>query len=340
MSRSSLRQPTTQNGGHCQPLLFFRGPDVGAFEIKNVTTVKSHIEEHNIPCEWRGIHGCATFWSKEVWQAAEDAVAVLKKTAPDIGKFVKVVTDKEELKSHRLNPECHGATLTQGAGQLWPYKYVTFILEKLIKDGFLNLQTTTPVLKLSPLSNSTDGYRHALETPRGTIRAKTVLLATNGYTSHLLHEFSDLIVPVRGEMSALFPPAGSTRLPNSYGFTGFDHQNPNHDDYLIHRPYDGVPNPAGHLMFGGGRSFAKLPTMHVHDDSIIDEGSAAYLRRTLLKALRLDGETEGLTELKASHEWSGIMGYSRDDHPWVGAVPGRPGVYLSGGYTGHGMVSA
>jgi glycine/D-amino acid oxidase-like deaminating enzyme len=250
-----------------------------------------------------------------------------------------VVTDKEELKSHKVNSECHGATLTQGAGQLWPYKYVTFILERLIKDGFLNLQTGTPALKLSALSSSTDGYRHALETPRGTIRAKTVILATNGYTSHLMNEFSDLIVPVRGEMSALFPPEGSTRLPNSYGFNGFDGQNINHDDYLIHRPYEGVPNPAGHLMFGGGRSFAKLPTMHVSDDSVIDEGSAAYLRRALLSMLSLGGETEGLKELKASFEWSGIMGYSRDDHPWVGAVPGRPGVYLSGGYTGHGMVS-
>ena len=38
----------------------------------------------------------------------------------------------------------------------------------------------------------------------------------------------------------------------------------------------------------------------------------------------------------AENEWSGIMGYSRDGRPWVGEVPGRKGVFLSGGYTGHG----
>lgn len=31
------------------------------------------------------------------------------------------------------------------------------------------------------------------------------------------------------------------------------------------------------------------------------------------------------------------MGYSRDEHPWVGPVPGKPNLYISAGYTGHGM---
>jgi hypothetical protein len=31
------------------------------------------------------------------------------------------------------------------------------------------------------------------------------------------------------------------------------------------------------------------------------------------------------------------MGYSRDDHPWVGKVPEKQGLWLAGGYTGHGM---
>jgi glycine/D-amino acid oxidase-like deaminating enzyme len=91
-------------------------------------------------------------------------------------------------------------------------------------------------------------------------------------------------------------------------------------------------------VFGGGRAAAgALPTIGVSDDSVIDEGAAKYLRGALLKILQLDGETEGVTELKAAAEWSGIMGYSRDDHPWVGKVPGNEGLWLSGGYTGHGM---
>jgi glycine/D-amino acid oxidase-like deaminating enzyme len=263
---------------------------------------------------------------------AEKEIAHLQKIAPTIAEQVTVIKDKEELRKHHVSDDCVGATLTAGAGSLWPYKLVTFILEKLVKDGKLNLQTKTPVTEIS----SADG-KHTLQTTRGTVTAKTVILATNGYTSALLPHFADLIVPVRGEMSALFPPKNSTLLPNSYGMVGALGQAENNDDYLIQRPYSDVPNPAGHLMFGGGRGAGDLPTIGVSDDNVIDEGAAAYLRGALLKVLKLDGETEGLKELKAAAEWSGIMGYSRDNHPWVGKVPKSEGLWLCGGYTGHGM---
>ena len=78
----------------------------------------------------------------------------------------------------------------------------------------------------------------------------------------------------------------------------------------------------------------KLNMIGETDDSILDEGSAQYLKETLLKLLILPGETDGLKELKATHQWSGIWGTSKDHHPWVGEVPGRQGVWLAGGYSG------
>lgn len=138
-------------------------------------------------------------------------------------------------------------------------------------------------------------------------------------------------------MSALLPPENSTLLPNSYGMVAALGQPANNDDYLIQRPFSHVPNPRGHLMFGGGRGAGNLPSIGVSDDSIIDTHSAAYLRRALLSVLELDGDTQGVKELEAVAQWTGIMGYSRDDHPWVGEVPGRKGVWVCAGYTGHGM---
>ena len=135
-------------------------------------------------------------------------------------------------------------------------------------------------------------------------------------------------------MTALLPPAKSTRLDNSYGFVGAMGGNPIHDDYLNQRPFSHVPNPAGHLMFGGGYVAKKLGMIGETDDSVLDDGSTRYLREMLLKLLVLGGETDGLEELKATHQWSGIIGTSKDRHPWVGAVPGRRGVWLAGGYSG------
>lgn len=292
--------------------------------------VRSYIKQNDVPCEWRDVAGCRTFWTKRAFAEAEQEIAAL---SPDIRSRVTILQGKEDLRKNRVNPECVGATLTQGAASLWPYKLVTFILTKLVKEGRINLQTTTPVTTIE----SEPSGRHTLHTPRGSISSSTVILATNGYTSALLPHFADLIVPVRGEMSALFPPPSSTIIPNSYGMVGALGQPENADDYLVQRPYSGVPNPAGHLMFGGGRGAGNLPTVGVSDDTIIDEGSAQYLRASLLKILELDGDTEGLKALKAAAQWTGIMGYSRDDHPWVGQVPDRSGLWLSGGYTGHGM---
>ena len=31
------------------------------------------------------------------------------------------------------------------------------------------------------------------------------------------------------------------------------------------------------------------------------------------------------------------MGYSRDEHPWVGQMPGKANLFISAGFTGHGM---
>jgi glycine/D-amino acid oxidase-like deaminating enzyme len=39
-----------------------------------------------------------------------------------------------------------------------------------------------------------------------------------------------------------------------------------------------------------------------------------------------------------THRWSGIFGMSPDELPLAGAVPGREGVWVARGYSGHGNV--
>ena len=270
----------------------------------------------------RGIYSDAKF------KQAKDNIAIVKKTAPELGDLMTLVTDKDELAKYH-HPKAQGAVVTSIAARVWPYKLVAHVLQDLLVSpnlhGTFNLQTLTPAESISP----TDDGKWLVTTPRGTITTKTLALATNAYTSHLLPSFTQLIVPCRGQMSALIPLpsiAGPNRLKTSMGFEG-----DGLDDYLIQRP----TASGGHLMFGGGRTHGH--SLGVTDDSTFDERTAAYLRRELVDAFELPGREDEALEMQAVRQWTGIMGFSRDEVPWVGAVPGKEGVFVAAGFTGHGM---
>ncbi|KIW04742.1 uncharacterized protein PV09_04471 [Verruconis gallopava] len=334
---------TGRNGGHCQPLLFDSPPEVARFELANCAAVRSYVESNRVDCEYRSVAGCRTFWTDIEFAKAMAAVDDLNQNDPETAKLVRVITNPSQLAKCRVRNKCPGATLTQNAASLWPYKLVSHIVRKLVESKAINLQTNTPVESMSQAGDG--GW--VLSTARGSITTKNVILATNGYTSHLLPEFTSLIVPCRGTMTALLPPPQEPGkeevLPNSYGMKCYSPDaTSGSDDYLVQRPFHGIPNPRGHLMFGGGKNAGKLPVFGAEaaDDSIVDPDTVAYLRQSLLGMLNLPGKTDGLSELKADYAWSGIMGFSRDALPWVGQIPGQRGLWICAGYTGHGMPNA
>ena len=314
------------------------------FELRNFEAIESLIAKERVPCQWVTHSGVHAYMSDDLFSIAVQEVNRLNKLAPDLGKLITVVTTDSthpSLEDLRI-PKAKGATIQAKAAGLWPYKFVSWILETLLSSGRLNLQTNTPVTQLQ---KTDDGW--IIHTPRGMLATKNVLLTTNAYTSHLLPKFSDIIVPVRGEMSSLLPPRTmnpesktNPPLKHSYSFIGNGTQHGHQDDYLIQRLLTSS-GKAGELMFGGGRSYASGAGVGVSDDSDIDLPAAAYLRREINKVLDLHNDEK---ELKASFEWSGIMGFSRDGLPWVGEVSeelgGGEGLFVSGGFTGHGMPNA
>lgn len=305
-----------------------------------------------MPCDWVSFSGVHTFLTQELFDVVSKAVAHLQKNHPDLGSQVTIVREQETLASLRI-PAAKGAIVQKHAASCWPYKLVAWVLERLLEKfpaPSFNLQTNTPVLKVEK-AESAAGW--VVSTPRGRITAKKVLLCTNAYTSRLLPAFSDLIVPTRGQVSALLPPRGEdgesvAKLEHSYVNLGdYPAPAPPRDEYLIQRPL-----PGGEFIFGGGRSVVEGGNVGVWRDDEIDEPIAKHLRSHLSPPLDLTrGEPRadsakkdrGLV-LDASFEWTGIMGYSRDSHAWVGAVPealggagDNGGLYICAGYTGHGM---
>lgn len=182
-----------QNGGHCQPETYSSSPSIAKFHIRNYEAIESLIAKDNISCDWRSLPACDAYMNSDMFTIAVSKVQNMKTTSPELASLVQVITKDStnpSLSDLRL-PNVEGAIIQVKAASLWPYKFVAPILEDLITDGFINLQTSTPVTSLQKIN----GGDWIANTPEGAISSPTVLLCTNAYTSALVPGFNDLIVP-------------------------------------------------------------------------------------------------------------------------------------------------
>lgn len=143
--------------------------------------------------------------------------------------------------------------------------------------------------------------------------APTTIVCTDGYPSGLLGELEGLIVPTRGQMIATEPLAERWYLTPHYGRHGFDYWH---------------QTPDGRILAGGFRDAAL-------DAEFTDVEETTPSIQTALEAhvARLAGR-----RLRVDYRWAGIFGLVLDFLPVVGLVPGVEGMWVAGGYSGHGNV--
>ncbi|CAK7239063.1 MAG: hypothetical protein STHCBS139747_000485 [Sporothrix thermara] len=243
-AREACSGATGRNGGHCQPMVCYSATDVVDFELATFHFLERFVAENSVPCDWRTLPGGGVhaYLDEDLFSLAEELVSALRATRPDLASQVTVVrrdADDESnaavgtegdkpptLEALRLRGAV-GALVQRHAASVWPYKLVAWVLERLVKthgaSGTFNLQTNTPVLSIareaaddSSAAAAADAPLWIVETPRGKVRARAVLLATNGYLSHLLPaSLADLVVPVRAQIGALVPPSHSTKVETS-----------------------------------------------------------------------------------------------------------------------------
>ncbi|GAB0135715.1 hypothetical protein EsDP_00004042 [Epichloe bromicola] len=337
-AREACWGATGRNGGHCQPLIYTSRPSVARFELGTYDFLNKFVAKNRIPCDWHTVGGVHAFFDEEAFDAAEKIVKRLEHEHPDLAEKTILVKDAKGLETLRV-PHAHGAVYQPVAAKLWPYKLVAWTLENLLQEhpaSEYNLQTNTPVEHLQHIG---DGW--IVHTSRGQMAAKDILLACNGYTSYLLPKMTGIITPVRGQVAGLAPPRGDVPLEHTHVWKRGDN-----DDYLIQRDDDGI------LILGGERFGAPGAELGIWDDSEVNDVIAENLRSELQRRVKLRGPGhEEEKQLDAKYEWTGIMGYAKDHHPWVGRVPaafggkldeddGEGHLWISAGYTGHGMPSA
>ncbi|KIH94529.1 hypothetical protein SPBR_05734 [Sporothrix brasiliensis 5110] len=225
-AREACFGATGRNGGHCQPMVYSSASDVSDFELATFRFLQRFVAEHHIPCDWRTLAGGVhAYLDKDLFELAEALVATLRAKRPDLADQITVVT-ADDVRNAAANTALDdlrlrgaaGALVQRNAASVWPYKLVAWVLERLVQrhaaSGAFNLQTNTPVLHVAhdPQMPSSSASPWVVRTPRGTVRARAVLLATNGYASRLLpRSLADLVVPVRAQVAALVPPDSDTK---------------------------------------------------------------------------------------------------------------------------------
>lgn len=315
-------------------MLHMRAGHIASFELDTYRFLRDLVRDNDVPCGWETLPGVQALTSQALLDLVAERLGQLRASHPDLAALLRLVTEPAELSALRLGPGALGAVVQEPAAMCWPYKLVSWVLEGLLKDeegetGLFNLQTGTNVVHLQR-----SGRLWIAHTDRGQIAARDVVVAANAYTSHILPAFTNLIIPVRGQVASLVSPdsaAPITRLEHSHVWAVREDGDPGEsDDYLVHRA-------SGELILGGERNTTGDAGWATSDDGVVDEHVSRRLRAALHKTL-----TGFPASLPATHEWTGIMGYSADNHPWVGPVPEQlggadGGLWISAGYTGHGM---
>jgi len=145
------------------------------------------------------------------------------------------------------------------------------------------------------------------------LEAEHVVVATDGYPSGLLGPLEGLIIPTRGQMIATEPlPERLFDCPH-YSRHGFDYWQQRED---------------GRILAGGFRDTA------LDDEFTTSEETTPAIQSSLES---LVADLVGWP-LVPTHRWAGLFGFVPDFMPVVGRVPDEERLWVSGGYSGHGMV--
>jgi len=168
---------------------------------------------------------------------------------------------------------------------------------------------------------------YTVETDSGHISCQHVVYATNAWTPALLPEFQRCISPVINHVVSVpviwsnqsYPP---TRA--AYGlYPGYKYWVTRDDRVIL----GGFRDDAAHKGIGISR-----------DDEIDPEMSRACERFLHSRKIGNKGRNENLkSEGLMDHQWTGVLGWSCDNLPWVGPIPGAPNQWICAGFSGHGL---
>jgi len=264
--------------------------------------IEDFIRAEKIECNWErvgrfhGAHNSAAFE-----KLANDV------THPTRGLEVEAhVVAKSEQRGEIGTDRYFGGVVFPHHASLHPAKYHLGLLARAQAAG-ASIVTRCPVLSIA---REASGFK--LATPRGSLQASDVIVATNGYTGALTPWLRRRVIPIGSYIIAteLLDPALANRLsPKNRVLTD--------TRKLVF--YYRLSEDRRRMVFGGRVALKETdpkvsaPRLHAHMTQIFPE----------------------LATAKVSHSWMGFVAYTFDTLPHLGRM--NDGLYYCGGYCGSGV---
>ncbi len=202
----------------------------------------------------------------------------------------------------------HGGVVFEDYASTDPAKLHQSLLERAISAGAWILPNCTA------LGVEDEGEAFRIATSKGMLRARDVIVATNGYTDGVSPWHRRRVIPIGSYMIATEP------LPKEL----MDRLMPTHRAIADTRKVIYYYRPSAdrtRIIFGGRVTGGETDTLR----------SGALLHRDLVQLF------PELSRYKVSHTWMGFIGYTFDDLAHVGK---HKGIHYSLGYCGSGVAMA
>ena len=252
-----------------------------------------------------------------LWRLTERALDRMEVLAGDAFRRVgslRLAADEQERDELRAE---HDALLSDGFAVEWVDELPEHLADRYFgalvhaRDGALHPARWVRRLAVRAAETGAEIREHTRVSSLDELDAEHVVIASDGYPSGLLQEVDDLVQPTRGQVVTTEPLPELLYTRTHYARHGFDYWQQLPDGRLV----------------AGGRRDATLEAEFTAEETTTAPVQAALERLVL----ELVGRLPAIT-----HRWAGIYGMSPDHLPLVGAVPGRPGVWVARGYSGHG----
>ena len=269
--------------------------------LEAIDLIETITQEENIECDFER-RGHVALATKPAHYKQMQAKAVWFRR--ELGHEMEAI-GREELQQEIGADVFYGGLRDAYSGSLNPAKYVYGLARAAAAHGAC-LCENTRVLRIE----RQDG-RFEVHTTKGVVRAREVLLATNGYTGGLVRGARRRIFPVGSYIIVTEPLPEALQQELSPRGRMFYTSN-----WFLH--YFRL-TPDGRMLFGGRNNLSTGLDL---------EESAQRLRRSM------ESVFPQLEKAEITHSWSGRLGLTFDLMPHIGRVDG---VHYAMGYCGHGV---